>query len=61
MGNNKYYLIKCPKCGVKRKVRRDVIKKNQKCLSCSNTIHGLSKHPAYNVWCKIRERCEGRG
>ena len=63
MGNNKYYPSKCIICGEERFVRSDVINKNLKCKGCNdgNKTHGLSNHPAYNIWCHIRERCEGRG
>jgi hypothetical protein len=64
-GKHLYWKCRCD-CGVEKVIRREVLKYG-KAVSCGciklklignvHRTHGASKHPLYNVWKKISDRC----
>lgn len=53
-------------CGTRKRVRSDFLRYGEvKSCGClvhdmmieRNTTHGLSRHPAYKIWCAIHKRC----
>lgn len=52
------YECRCD-CGVIKTVRKTHLINNisTQCASCANKKHGLYKHPLYEAWCKMKQRC----
>lgn len=58
-GGSVIWKVECLLCGNQKEMRSDAIQFQNKACGCLGgpVTHGLSHHPVYNSWVKMRDRC----